>query len=332
MGNSMGRNLKILLMAFVLLVLFVGLDSLSVYYKDIISEKNEDILGLSNDIEALQDLIDEMDMDLSFLEDTYNSLLANYNDLDEGYDDLDQTYNSLVKDYHDLEWEYANLLDSYTSLQSSYNNFDQWQDQVTYYRVYFGDMYFWQYATYSILSHWKSLYKDTSEYYKYPIEDMGVLNSFIVYDDDWSLIDQIADELWKLSADDKEYAEITLEFVHSAIFYMSDLESTGQGEYWRYPDETLFDKVGDCEDTAFLYASLLRAKGIPTVIIEYVDHLAVGVGIQGFIGTYYEYDGKRYFYAETTSNMFDEDRNRERDYKIGEIPPGLDEAYVHEAL
>jgi len=328
----MANKLKTIMGLAVIFVIIISLGSVYVYYKGVLSEKDRTIDDLKDENDQLDEQLDQLNDDYEDVLGEYGDLSDNYESMNTSYGELDQMYNALISDYHDLEWDYNDLLDDYGVLQSSYNNFDLWQDQVTYYRVYFGDMYFWQYATYDILSHWKSMDKDTSEYYMYPIEDMKVLNGFVVYNDNWSLVDQIADELWKLSENEEDYAEIALEFVHNAIFYMSDLESTGQDEYWRYPDETLFDKVGDCEDTAFLYASLLRSKGIPAVLIEYVDHLAVGVGLEGFIGTYYDFEGDRYFYAETTSNMFDEDKFRERNYNIGEIPPGLDNAYIHRAI
>ncbi|HPR41731.1 MAG TPA: transglutaminase domain-containing protein [Candidatus Methanofastidiosa archaeon] len=326
---SMPSKVKAILSIFIILVILFSFLAVYVHYEGIISDMGDEIDDLEDDVDDLNDQLDEANESYSALQGDYDDLESDYNALYQSNMTTEQYYDDLVTDYYDLEWQYNSLLDDYSMLQSSYNNFDDWQDHVTYYRVYFGDYYFWQYATYSILSHWKAMEKDTSEYYQYPIDDSDVLNSFVIYNDGWTLIDQIADELWDLSGNEEEYAEIALDFVHSAIFYMSDMESTGQEEFWKYPDETLFDKVGDCEDTAFLYASLLRAKGIPAVLIEYVDHLAVGVGLD-FIGTYYVFEGKKYFYAETTSNMFDEDKLMERDYKIGEIPPGLDDAYIHE--
>lgn len=97
------------------------------------------------------------------------------------------------------------------------------------------------------------------------------------------------------------------------------------------PHGTLFDQVGDCEDTVFLFASLLLARTVPCVVLEYPSHVAVGVGVEGVQGDYYEHEGRRYYYAETTINKFDEDKNMERDYKIGEFPSAItEEAYIHE--
>lgn len=52
----------------------------------------------------------------------------------------------------------------------------------------------------------------------------------------------------------------------------------GQGDYWQTPEETLTRKTGDCEDQAFLLASLLRAAGVPE------SDVLVGVGMVAFPG------------------------------------------------
>ena len=77
------------------------------------------------------------------------------------------------------------------------------------------------------------------------------------------------------------------------------------------------DDGGDCEDTAILMASLLKAIGCGVVLILFPEtagvpgHVAVGVlGEEGMYGTYFEYNGGRYFYLETTNTG----------WAIGQIP------------
>jgi hypothetical protein len=99
-------------------------------------------------------------------------------------------------------------------------------------------------------------------------------------------------------------------FVQS-FTYISDSASTGFDEYPRYPLETLFDRKGDCEDTAILVATLIRELGYGTALIFFDDHCAVGVkGSATLPGTYYEVNGIRYYYVETTAKGWD----------IGELP------------
>jgi predicted transglutaminase-like cysteine proteinase len=100
-------------------------------------------------------------------------------------------------------------------------------------------------------------------------------------------------------------------FVQS-LPYTSDSVTTGYDEYPRYPLETLVDNGGDCEDTAILTAALIQEMGYGAVLIEFPEHMAVGVKCDdSFYGTYYEYHGSRYYYLETTGD----------DWEIGELPP-----------
>lgn len=114
-----------------------------------------------------------------------------------------------------------------------------------------------------------------------------------------------------LSEVERLYTAIT--FVQS-VPYGYDTETTGQVEYPRYPVETLVDNVGDCEDTSILMGALLREMGYDVALIIYENiHTALGVcetDDMNFYGTYYQKEGKRYYYLETTS----EGRG------VGEIP------------
>lgn len=84
--------------------------------------------------------------------------------------------------------------------------------------------------------------------------------------------------------------------------YVDDKVGTGYDEYPKFPLETLADQGGDCEDSAILLASLLRELGYGTVLIQFTDHMAVGVkGEESLSGSYFEVDGIRYYYVETTS-------------------------------
>jgi len=70
----------------------------------------------------------------------------------------------------------------------------------------------------------------------------------------------------------------------------------------RYPLETLFERGGDSEDTSILVAALLHRMGydVALLVLEDARHMAVGVYLPGDNGSYYEHEGKKYFYLETT--------------------------------
>ena len=93
--------------------------------------------------------------------------------------------------------------------------------------------------------------------------------------------------------------------------YETDQESTDRAEWPKYPIELLYDRVGDCEDTALLLVGILSRMGYGCSLIKFDDHIAVGLkGDQSIDGTYFENDGIKYYYIETTN----------RGWRIGEMP------------
>lgn len=98
--------------------------------------------------------------------------------------------------------------------------------------------------------------------------------------------------------------------------YKEDDEYLGVPEYARYPIETLVDGAGDCEDKSILLAALLRELGCEVVLLEFPNHVAVGVEANrdDAYGSYAPYGGKKYFYLESTASG----------WELGEIPSEFD--------
>ncbi|MFC2078619.1 PKD domain-containing protein [Candidatus Bipolaricaulota bacterium] len=105
--------------------------------------------------------------------------------------------------------------------------------------------------------------------------------------------------------------ENALAFVQKAVDYRLDPPGT---EYPRYPVETLVDGVGDCEDSAILYASIVRTFGHSSGVLlvsvdtdedQVSDHVAVFVRVADcFIEAHpnrslWDISGKTYAFAET---------------------------------
>jgi hypothetical protein len=106
-----------------------------------------------------------------------------------------------------------------------------------------------------------------------------------------------------------DQVSFVLAFVQS-LPYTSDSVTTGHDEYPRFPIETLVDDGGDCEDTSILFATITLILGYGTVYINPPDHYAVGVLGNNLHGAYWTYNGKTYYYCETTGDGF----------KIGDLP------------
>ncbi len=108
---------------------------------------------------------------------------------------------------------------------------------------------------------------------------------------------------------EEDTANFVLAFVQRCILYQYD-SNIGKTEYYKYPLETLFTGRGDCEDTSILYCSLMKAMGFDTALLEFSGsitepgHVAAAVALKNDLKgkSYYNDNGKHYYYCETTNN------------------------------
>ncbi|MEA1957395.1 MAG: hypothetical protein U9N01_03455 [Euryarchaeota archaeon] len=99
--------------------------------------------------------------------------------------------------------------------------------------------------------------------------------------------------------------------------YTSDNVTTGFDEYPRFPYETIYDDGGDCEDTAILASAMLNELGYGVALLQFPEHMAVGVKCTPSAGqSYYTYQGIDFCYLETTGENWD----------VGKVPPNVKSA------
>lgn len=134
----------------------------------------------------------------------------------------------------------------------------------------------------------------------------------------------LADELLSLcgqtfpKATDAQRAEFLLAFVQAALAYTYDPKDV-DSDWPRHPSETVFLAGGDCEDTAILYAELLRRARIGNAILSIPRHAAVGVDVPMSLTSdhkkpiVYTWLGTAYVYGETANNHFCTPLGRETD-------------------
>jgi PKD repeat protein len=127
-------------------------------------------------------------------------------------------------------------------------------------------------------------------------------------DDDY--LETVTQEILGTSAGDRHAAlENALFFVQNCVEYVNDPRWY---EYPRYPIEVLVDEIGDCEDTAILYTSLVRTLGYGALMVSVdtsgdgnADHMVAWVPVeQTFVDqhpdrSFWQYQGKTYAFAET---------------------------------
>ncbi len=142
-----------------------------------------------------------------------------------------------------------------------------------------------------------------------------------------------ADELAQILASDAEkngftekrmQVEFVIDFVQN-LPYVPDDVSTGYDDYTKFISETVVEAGGDCEDTAIMLAAVLQADpfNYDMVLIQPPEHMAAGIyGDDDLAGSYYTYEGRRYYYIETTGSG----------WGIGDSPERYqgESAYIHQ--
>lgn len=88
-------------------------------------------------------------------------------------------------------------------------------------------------------------------------------------------------------------------FVQQNVTYRLDSKTFGKTEKWAYPVCTLYLRGNDCEDTAYLGASLCHLIGLDVAVFRVTGHVTFGVNLGG-IGRCMEHDGTKYTICETT--------------------------------
>lgn len=157
----------------------------------------------------------------------------------------------------------------------------------------------------------QALYDHYSSIPRAPTENYSI---YVTHPADDSYVEALVDKIEEAAEsegfDEWETVNFAVCFVQS-LPYTSDSATTPYDEYPRYPVETLVDGGGDCEDTSILMAAVLDEMGYGVILLSLPQHMAVGVlGGEGTYGTYWEHNGKRYFYLETTGEG----------WQIGELP------------
>jgi len=152
---------------------------------------------------------------------------------------------------------------------------------------------------FGIAEDWYWYYKDK------PRDDYRYTDArFVTYKD--PVIQTIAKDITdtSISSGDPCKLCIAIDFVESML-YQKDIDYVSLPDYPKYPIETIKDERGDCEDTSFLMASIFRALDVDMILLRYSDHMAVGFASNTCPGDYYNYNGKKYCFLETTNKPDD---------------------------
>ena len=129
-------------------------------------------------------------------------------------------------------------------------------------------------------------------------------------------INRIAD---KNDLSEMDRLQIVLDFVQQAVPYVKDSESKTISKpyiYVRFPDETLFDREGDCNCKAFLAGSMYYLMGFDVLYASSTKqkHTLIGLKLDSDLlarngivmdnDNTLEYNNSRYILCETTHSGF----------------------------
>ena len=131
-------------------------------------------------------------------------------------------------------------------------------------------------------------------------------------------LEPVADSLWTIYEDEEDFANGVLMIVHQIPYEASAPQ--------KYPVETIVANEGDCDLFSFVAASVMVAGGLDVVLLFYdsEDHMNIGVSLSHTpydarsAVSYFAYDGKRYYMAETTGGSW------ETGWRVGECPELLE--------
>lgn len=107
--------------------------------------------------------------------------------------------------------------------------------------------------------------------------------------------------------DEIQTIEFLAAFVQSIPYSLEKDIIMAEGEYPRYPIETLLDFAGDCEDHAILLATLYMEMGYDVVLVIIwgkpgfpFGHMGVGIAHESGKGLRWEVNGTTYYYIDAT--------------------------------
>lgn len=277
------------------------------------------ISNLTSEVSSLEQTITSQEAQISTQEAQISDLTLEVSEFEKTVTSQEAQISTLQADLSKARAENTLYKERVTSLQSQVSNLQERLDNVL--DITVTQNYQWTYGWETW--QWElliplSLYV---EYLERPRPALGASYVDMAKDPKDDLyIDQLVQGINEAALEsnftEPQKLNFVIAFVQS-LPYTSDIETTPYDEYPRYPVETLFDRGGDCEDTSILVAALLDRMGydVALLLLEDAQHMAVGVVILGTYGSYYEYDGKQYFYLETTGDG----------WEIGVIPASITE-------
>jgi len=245
----------------------------------------------------------------------YDDLTGDYNELLNDFNELDNQYYILTGEHAELENDYDNLLDEYNTLQNAYDaiclvirqsilpvQYSIFAEAVRrYYKdIYIGELtgkdYWLRYAEFcrDIILHdsWQeNSFGDVSDAFSDALkfgDDTMYLANYIMYLTFYPWLPNWGG--FALTGNELTDIDIIIDWCIDEIEYEYDSDITYGHEYFdwdyiKFPVETAFRTMGDCEDQAILCSAYLESCGFETAIAisHDPDHPTLGAFYHGHL-------------------------------------------------
>lgn len=225
-------------------------------------------IGLESSYRSLNDAFTRVSLELSETQQSYDVLFTKYVALSKNCESLEESYRSLNKDYMDLRYEYEKLRSEYENLNSKYSSTIEEKERIE--------------SWYLSLRSSVNIRQGFGEEKKVFITPNDIEVKKIVMETTGG---------WSNPSDWIEFwtdLEKLYNWVVNNVMYSYDspspvLPNIGGELYWRdecyrFPNETIRQKHGDCEDKAILLASMILYYSNEKYNIWVVEWIGKDVG------------------------------------------------------
>ncbi|MEM3469725.1 MAG: transglutaminase-like domain-containing protein, partial [Thermoproteota archaeon] len=269
------RNISIVFMVATVLCLILFLASFTSYnsLNDKYWSLNSEYLNLKVDYNQLQAEHESLQRGYDSLKSDYDALRLEHDALERNYSSLQDDYRSLQYSFNRLQSDYADLQEDYRILQSSYSDAVNDRQALLYLVEYLNET---SQLLYSVISIRKPIAEECCSYIT--IDDPQLRSMVQSITGGWAgTSDDLWDDLeklqgWVVQNIKYSYDTYTPHLAYgtyhlrlsSKTYNVTHLSlwrwggSYWQEDFWRFPNETLADRHGDCEDQAVLLTSMVR--------------------------------------------------------------------------
>jgi len=194
--------------------------------------------------------LERSNLEQARLQSRLNTINENYSSLSQEYSSLQANYSTLQTQYNSLKSSYGTLASSYDSLQTQYQQIESQEQQI---QSWYDDVR--QQVN-------MRLGNNRTEWQAFVTPTDALVESLVVnMTGGWSDGGD-SDEFWSDVKRLYDWVERNVKYSYdSPCPNLPSLlgEPSWKAEYWRFPNETIRDKHGDCEDNALLLCSLIRS-------------------------------------------------------------------------